>query len=712
VKLDRRRAAAFRWICLWVLGAALLVFLAPHAVPHAVRAPSDPNAWWWVGPRFEGRLHDQLLALGRPAPTHPDLRFVAIDAGSLAPVSTPEELADSRGLQLIQNGWPWSREVYALLADKLLNAGAKLVVFDLLFGPARDGDPEFRAALERHRERVLVGANLTPSSFSQDAAVPATFQGVSPTLLPQGSEQDPRIGSVNFIPEGHGTVWRVPFHLTLSGIDGGAPYPQEERYATLTTRVLERVGMAPDPAIEARLFRYQSPDAYRAIPVQEILNPSLWERNLGNGSRFRGAIVLIGPGAPEFHDYVQTPFGNLEGPRVHLHAMGAALQGAFYHQPGALLVVLLTAAGAVLGILPAFRLRDRPITGLICIFGGAVLYFWLAWAVYSFGSLLLPLSAPLAALCASGVLGIGYEFGLEQREKARVRRIFESYVSRNVARAILDNRDEVMQALGGSRKPMALLFSDLRGFTALSEHADPVQLVAQLNEYLGAMVDIVFRHDGTLDKFIGDAVMGVWGNLTTEAPAINAERAVRTAHEMRLALDRLNVRWRAEGRREFAFGIGIHHGEAVFGNIGSEQKKEPTAIGDAVNLASRLEGVTKFCGVDIVLSEAVEEAVRGKFRLMPLGALRVVGRSRPVGIFWLAGLAGEPHPLETVMAEFAGALADYRARRFEAARARFEAHPADAPAAKLAALYADRCRTHAGAPPPDDWDGSESMAGK
>jgi len=712
VKPDRHRAVAFRWICLLVLGISLLVFLAPHGMHVVTKRPSDPKSWWWAGPRFEGRFQDQLLALGLPVPTRPELRFVAIDAGSLAPASNAEELAASRGLELIQAGWPWSREVYAILAEKLLDAGANLVVFDLLFGPAREGDDRLRELLERHRDRLLVGSNLTPSSFSQEAPVPATFQGVSPTLLPPGSEHDPRVGSVNFIPEGHGTVWRVPFRLTLSEIDGGAPYPGEERYASLTTRVLERAGVPPGPDTQGQLFRYQAPDAYRPIPVLEILDPRLWEQNWGGGSKFKDAIVLIGPGAPEFHDFVETPFGSLEGPRVHLHAMGAALQNAFYRQPGILMLVALTAVGAVLGLIPALGLRDRPITGLFCILGGAVIYFWLAWAVYSFGGILLPLSAPMAALCGSGVLGIGYEFSLEQREKARVRRIFESYVSRNVARAILDNRDEVMQALGGTRKPMALLFSDLRGFTGLSEHADPVQLVTQLNEYLGAMVDIVFQNDGTLDKFIGDAVMGVWGNLTSQGTAIDAEKAVRSAHEMRLALDRLNARWRGEGRREFAFGIGIHHGDAVFGNIGSEQKKEPTAIGDAVNLASRLEGLTKFCGVDIVLSDAVEAAVRGKFHLMPLGALRVAGRSRPVDIFWLAGPAGEPHPLVPVMSAFAGAIAHYRARQFAEARALFEAHPADAPAAKLALLYAERCRLYTTEPPPDDWDGSESMAGK
>ena len=709
---DRRRTAALAGICLAAFAAAWTLFLLPHAAHTWLGLAADPERWWWAGPKFEGRFQDQLLGVGRPAPEDPRLRFVAIDAGSLAADFLPASSASSRGLQLLEAGWPWSREVYALLAERLLEAGARIVAFDLLFGPPRDGDDRFREVLAAHPGRIVLAADMPPVSYSQAIPDQPTIQGPSRTLLPDGWEEDPRVGFVNFWPELHGVIRAVRFRMTLPESRGLPPDLGEPRYTAFSARILALAGQQTPDDTAPHPFRYQSRNAYRPIPVYELLDPALWASNHGNGEGFKDAIVVVGPSAPELQDFKETPLGTLEGPRIHLHAIGAGLQRAFYREAPGWLHLLLTAVAALLGIVPAIRLRHHPILGLCALLGTAAAYFGTALGVYNSGDLLLPLSAPLVALLGSGIFGIGYEFSVEQREKARVRRIFESYVSRNVARAILDNRDEVLHALGGTRKPMALLFSDLRGFTGLSEHADPVELVAQLNEYLGAMVDIVFRHDGTLDKFIGDAVMGVWGNLASQGPRIDSEQAVRAALDMRDELARLNAGWRAQGRREFAFGIGIHHGEAVFGNIGSEQKKEPTAIGDAVNLASRLEGLTKICGVDIVLSDAVEEQVRGQFRLMPLGAIRVVGRSRAVGIYWPAGTHENLSPDAERIEAFTRALEAYRARRFEEALAQFLAYPPDAPASTLAARYTERCRTFAAEPPPADWDGSETMTGK
>src|SRR5947209_11262318 len=153
----------------------------------------------------------------------------------------------------------------------------------------------------------------------------------------------------------------------------------------------------------------------------------------------------------------------------------------------------------------------------------------------------------------------------------------------------------------GSRKPVTMLFSDLIGFTTLSEKADPEELVRHLNEYLTKMTAVIFENGGTLDKFIGDAIMAVWGNVHSYGVTEDAKKAVRAAYGMRCALQKLNEGWSTDGRIPLGMGIGINQGEVIVGNVGSQERMDPTVIGDAVNLASRLEGLTRIYAVDILI---------------------------------------------------------------------------------------------------------------
>src|SRR5437879_13779498 len=192
----------------------------------------------------------------------------------------------------------------------------------------------------------------------------------------------------------------------------------------------------------------------------------------------------------------------------------------------------------------------------------------------------------------------------------------------------------------GSRKPVTVLFSDIVGFTPMTERADPVAVVKQLNEYLSRMVAAVFENGGTLDKFIGDAIMAVWGNVSSRGVAEDAKAAVRTALAMRRELRKLNESWRAQGVEELAFGIGINQGEAVIRNIGSYQPHErldPTVIGDAVNLASRLEGLTRVYGVEILVGESASELMKDEFHLRSVARAQVKGKTKPVEMFTLVG---------------------------------------------------------------------------
>jgi adenylate cyclase len=217
------------------------------------------------------------------------------------------------------------------------------------------------------------------------------------------------------------------------------------------------------------------------------------------------------------------------------------------------------------------------------------------------------------------LLALVSDVGIEQVERKRVRRTLERYVSRDVVHELLDNPKLYLHSLGGVVRPATVLFSDIRGYSHVSAKTDPQALVGQLNEYLTAMVECVFRHRGTLDKFIGDAVMAVWGTTQTQGAREDASNAVRAALEMKKALAELNHKWRARGLPPLRIGIAVNHGPVVVGNIGSPQRMEFTVVGDAVNTSWRLQELTKICGADLVIGETVAALVAEEFDLESLG---------------------------------------------------------------------------------------------
>ena len=258
------------------------------------------------------------------------------------------------------------------------------------------------------------------------------------------------------------------------------------------------------------------------------------------------------------------------------------------------------------------------------------------------GSGLLLLTVPvLAAFLVSGFFSLAFEYVLESLEKMRTRRTLERYVSKNLVKEILDNPGSFYNTLKGVRKPATMLFSDIIGFTTLTENADPEKLVVQLNEYLTRMVAVVFENEGTLDKFIGDAVMAVWGNARSAGVENDAKMAARAALGMRRELKLLNDRWKTEGTNPLGIGIGINQGEVLVGNIGSSERADLTVIGDAVNLASRLEGLTRTYGVDILLGANVTELVRDEFQVRSVALVQVKGKTKPVEISALLGARNE-----------------------------------------------------------------------
>ncbi len=660
----------------------------------------------WSG---EQSFEDLLRREGRKTPAPNDFVFLGIDQSTLQlPPLTPEEIANNDAFQLMtERPFPWSREVWALLLDRLFAAGARLVVFDLLFNPPNDGDPAFHAALERYHDKVVLGANFD----MQDAVKP---QEVTPnnTLIPPPQLLDDRVGFVNFWEDPiDGKVRAAAYRVTDRQLAGLPSHPSEEIYESLSARALTKIGHGSDVPNDFRghMIRFTALDAFEPRPFYEVFDPKFWHANYADGVFFKDKIVMVGLSAQVLHDLADTPMSPMTpGPALHLQAMAAALRHEFLQPtPATTGLALVGAAGVVAWSLIFFLRRPLLCLGALVVITGA--YLGAARLFYDKSGLLLLTVPVLSALLLSGLFSLGFEYALERLEKLRTRRTLERYVSKNLVKEVLENPDSYYSTLRGARVPVTILFSDLIGFTTLTERADPEALVAQLNEYLTQMTSVVFSNGGTLDKFIGDAIMAVWGNVRSFGVAQDAKNCARAALGMRRELRQLNEKWRNEGRMGLGMGIGINQGEVIVGNIGSQERMDPTVIGDSVNLASRLEGLTRIYGVDILVGATAAELVRDEFHLRSVARVQVKGKTKPVDVFTIVDARHDdvdPQLLKWLESYEEG-LEKFRARDFTEAKILFSRFLEFYPDDLLAKMYLDRALEYEQQPPDEAWDAVE-----
>jgi len=327
-------------------------------------------------------------------------------------------------------------------------------------------------------------------------------------------------------------------------------------------------------------------------------------------------------------DRFEPPFSlcTMPGIQVHAAVTDDILSDRFLHPiDDRVRIASVFAVGLITGLIA---------TGLPAWWATAVT----AAAIFSFGYIAEKLFAagywvnvtqPFVASSVALLTGVAYQFFFEGREKRKMKKLFGQYVSKDVYDHLVS--DPTLAKLGGTRREMSVLFSDIRGFTTVSERGQPEEIVRTLNEYFTKMVAIVFAHQGTVDKFVGDMVMALFGAPLADKD--HAEHAVQAALDMIDELGRLNEKWHSEGRPMLDIGIGVNSGPMIAGNIGSEQIMSYTVIGDAVNLGSRLESLNKNYGTRIIISEATKEQLTGRYELKPLGDVVVKGKTKPVAIF-------------------------------------------------------------------------------
>ena len=653
--------------------------------------------------RGEQSFEDLLRREGRKTPAPSDFVFLGIDQSTLQlPPLTAEEIASNRAFQLMtEKPFPWSREVWALLLDRLLGAGARAVMFDMIFSPPNDGDPAFHAALDRYRDKVVIGANFDVANAAQ-AVTPNNTLILPPQL------QDNRVGFVNFWADPiDGKIRAVTYRVTDRQLADLPPEPSQEIYQSLSARALAKIGHANDVPQDFRghMIRFTSPDAFAPRPLYEVFDPQFWHANYADGAFFKDKIVMVGSSAQVEHDTVVTPMSPTTlGAALHLQAMAAALNHEFLRPtPARTGLALVGMAGLTAWLLVAFLRRPLLCLGALVLITAS--YLGAARLCYDGTGLLLLTVPVLSALVFSGSFSLGFEYALERLEKLRTRRTLERYVSKNLVKEILENPDSYYSTLRGVRVPATILFSDLIGFTTLSEKADPEALVSQLNEYLSRMTSVVFRNGGTLDKLIGDAIMAVWGNVRSFGMAQDTKDCVRAALAMRRELRQLNQKWREEGRMGLGMGIGINQGEVIVGNIGSHERMDPTVIGDSVNLASRLEGLTRIYGVDILVGASAAELARDEVHIRSVARVQVKGKSKPVDIFTFVGARDEEVDPEFLkwLDTYEEGLEKFRTRDFTDAKILFSRFLEFYPDDLLAKMYLDRALEYEQTPPNEAW---------
>ena len=316
---------------------------------------------------------------------------------------------------------------------------------------------------------------------------------------------------------------------------------------------------------------------------------------------------------------------------------------------------------------------------------------------------------PAGTLAANYAAITSFRMIFEEREKRKIRKSFAQYLSPGVI-ALIEKDPQKYIHPGGETKDLTVMFSDIRGFTTISEGLSADELVRLLNEYLGAMTDILFANLGTLDKYIGDAIMAFWGSPYPQTD--HAYRACKCALQMSKGLAKLNAKWKQEDRPPIAIGIGLNTGPVNVGNMGSDKRLAWTVMGDNVNLASRLEGITKQYQMQIVISEGTYREVADKFVCRELDKIKVKGKNQPVNIYELMDVAAEKSKYESLLTGFDRAMAAYRSQNWKDAAGQFGellgVYPDDGPTR----VFLQRALEYLENAPESDWDGVYVMKSK
>ena len=730
-----------RYLFRYAVGLAVLLLLLGHSIR---LYPLD------IVSRLDAIIYDAKLRLTMPRSIDERVVILDIDEKSLAEIGR----------------WPWNRERMAALVDKLFaHYQVRVLGFDVVFAEADEssglgrldglasrelkGDAGFQAALKTLRPQldydgrfaqalrgrpVILGYYLTsrskdPSSGALPAPVlPAGALGAAQTAvtswqtygsnLPAFQKHAAGGGHFNPIVDFDGIVRRVPMlaeyrgayyeSLSLAMLRAYLDFPKlvpgfpEEQGADLEWLDLAAPrGVLRIPVDEnaAALIPYRGYEgSFRYLSMADVLAGRV------PVDRLKGRIVLVGATAPGLKDLRATPVGEAyPGVEMHANLIAGMLDGNLKLKPSYAMAVdfmqLLVAGLLMVFLLPlltpvrASLLAVLVLTALV----GVNLASW------QYANFVLPLAASLVLVFVLFGLNMSWGYYVESRSKRQMTGLFGQYLPPELVEQM--SRDPENYSMAGRKAELTVLFSDVRDFTTISEGLGPDALAALMNEYLGAMTQIVRHQRGTLDKYIGDAIMAFWGAPVDDPE--HAKHAVLAALEMQQALPALNRTLAKKGWPELKIGIGVNTGPMTVGDMGSPVRQSYTVMGDAVNLGSRLEGITKQYGVGILVGENTQAQLKDAVIFREVDRVRVKGKAEPVGIYEPVGAAGQV-PAEQLeeLKLWNQALRHYRAQNWEQAEldllnlARLGAQ-----SRFLYQLYAKRIEHYRRHPPGEAWNG-------
>ncbi len=600
-----------------------------------------------------------------------------------------------------------------ILADAIARSGQAVLGYVFGFNPRNSSAPAQKSPEKIPPLTAYNSVKYTSEEATRAHLFRADFAEANISVI---SNAAAGAGYFNIFPDRDGTVRWIPLVIEYQG----------SHYCALSLAVLQKY--LDDPPLALRIAEF-GVDEIRLgnllIPTNEegrmLINyrgpkntfPHFSATDVIHGrippDTFRDKIVLVGATALGIYDIRVTPFDHVfPGLEIHANVIDSILQRQFLHRPNwvtlfdFLAIVLI---GLILGIiLPRLTALRGALAAAILLISFALF----AKFLFQEHGVWVNMTYPLLNLIGvySGITG--YRYMTEELEKKRVRGAFQYYLSPPVVEQMLKNPEKLK--LGGEKKNLTVLFSDIRGFTSISELMTPEALVKFLNKYLTKMTGIVFKYDGLLDKYIGDAIMAIWGAPLDQAD--QAERACLAGLEMVNALQILQKKWAAEGLPSLDIGIGINTGPMVVGNMGSERRFNYTVMGDSVNLGSRLEGLNKVYGTHLIVSATTYEGVREKILGRELDSVRVKGKAQSVKIYeLLARKDRATSEQQNLVQEFRSALALFEKRRWNEAMTSFQSLLERCPQDGPTKIYVERCQTLENNPP-ETWDGIYTMPTK
>ncbi|MGK7911904.1 MAG: CHASE2 domain-containing protein [Synechococcus sp.] len=602
--------------------------------------------------RYELELMSLFTRL-RGETTPPDnVVLLAIDDEALTVTDLvwPEELEETPILKAMDS-WPWPRRVHARAVELLMDAGAEAVIFDVIFNTGSSYGPRddrtFAEVLEQYSDRIVLAGHYPQADLRQGTINRVTLP-IS-TFLNTGV----RVGYTNVVPADNSVIYRLSTTFQPPDI----PHLRGGELLSLAEAGLQAAGQSLPRRSGDWAYYYGELRTLEYISYSQLMVPALRAANIDD-TTFRDKIVLIGATSPALQDIHTTPWGRMPGPEIVLTNL-ANLQTRQWMQtmplPWQMLTILMVGLGGG-------WLVTRPTNTKYVVLGtlaATTVWVGLSYGLFLSGWVVTVTIWAGAALFFSGMADAVNIAIADRLGRLRMQTTLERYVSAPVAAEIISNQQKGLQDLfRGKSLKVSLLFSDIRGFTTISSQLPPEELVPQLNRYLGTMVDAITRHQGCVDKFIGDAVMAEFGSPVSSGHKQDALNAIQAALAMRSALADLRAEWAKEGKPLMFNGIGINFGDVVVGNIGSPQRLEYTAIGDAVNVASRVESLTKEYKTDLIVTQSVYDLVVDEIDVNPLGAQQLRGRSAETELYEVVGLKGGDRTLfDRVKADYAAHVA-------------------------------------------------------